>query len=151
MFLRNERILLKVVLGTSVLFLALAFSMVLAQVNTADLHGTITDPSGAVIANAEIKIQTLDTGLVRATRTKENGTFTFLALTPGRYSLQVSATGFQLTVVREITLTVGQQAELSLRLQVSPVLKAIEVLADTKLLEARRASITTTVAQRYIE
>lgn len=151
MFLRTERILLKVVLEASVLFLALVSSPVLAQVNTADLHGTITDPSGAVIADAEIKIQTLDTGLVRTARTNENGGYTFLALAPGRYSLQVSATGFQPTVVKEITLTVGQQAELPLRLQVSPLLKAIEVLADTKLLETRRSSVTTTVAQRFIE
>ena len=151
MFLRTGSTLLKVVLVSSVLFLALVSSVVLAQVNTADLHGKITDPSGAVIADAEIKIQTLDTGLMRTARTNESGNYDFLALAPGRYSVQVAATGFQPTVVREITLTVGQQAELSLRLQVSPLLKAIEVLADTKLIEARRSSVTTTVAQRFIE
>src|SRR5688572_26528376 len=94
MFLRTERTLLKVVLEMSVLFVALVSSVVLAQVNTADLHGTITDPSGAVIADAEIKIQTLDTGLVRTDRTNDNGNYDFLALAPGRYSLQVAATGF---------------------------------------------------------
>jgi hypothetical protein len=45
------------------LMLALTSSYVVAQVNTADLHGTISDPSKAVVADAEITVQTLDTGL----------------------------------------------------------------------------------------
>src|SRR2546425_818893 len=133
-----------------VLTLALASSYTVAQVNTADLHGTISDPSGAVVVNAEIMVQTLDTGFVRTTRTASDGSYTFVGLAPGRYSVRVLASGFRAATIKEITLMVGQQAELSLRLEVSPLLKAIEVLADTKLLEARRSSVTTTVAQRYI-
>jgi hypothetical protein len=45
-----------------VLFLALCVFLILAQVNSADLHGTVTDPSGAVIADAEIRIQTWTPG-----------------------------------------------------------------------------------------
>jgi hypothetical protein len=134
-----------------VLILTLASSYVIAQVNTADLHGIISDPSGAVVVNAEIVIQTLDTGFVRTTKTTPDGSYTFVGLAPGRYSVRVSASGFRPATVKEITLMVGQEAELSLRLEISPLLKAIEVLADTKLLETRRSSITTTVAQRYIE
>jgi carboxypeptidase family protein len=134
-----------------VLILALASSYTIAQVNTADLHGTISDPSGAVVVNAEILTQTLDTGFVRTTKTTPDGSYTFVGLAPGRYSVRVSASGFQSATVKEITLMVGQQAELSLRLEVSPLIKAIEVLADTKLLEVRRSSVTTIVAQRYIE
>src|SRR5262245_4130835 len=134
-----------------VLIAALFPSSGLAQSNTADLHGTVTDPSGAVVTNAEITVRSLDTGLVRTSKTADDGTYTFLALTPGRHSLRASASGFQPTLIKEFTLTVGQQAELSVRLEVSPLLKAIEVFAETNLLETRRTSITTTVAQRFIE
>src|SRR2546425_9592537 len=94
-----------------VLTLALASSYTVAQVNTADLHGTISDPSGAVVVNAEITIQTLDTGFVRATKTGPDGSYTFVGLAPTRYSVRVSASGFQSATVKEITLMVGQQAE----------------------------------------
>jgi hypothetical protein len=134
-----------------VLLMALTSSYTVAQVNTAGLYGTISDPSGAVVAKAEVMIQTLDTGFVRTIRTTPDGSYTFVGLAPGRYSVRVSASGFRSATIKEITLMVGQQAELSLRLEVSPLLKAIEVLADTKLLETRRSSVTTTVAQRYIE
>jgi hypothetical protein len=56
-----------------VLILTLVSSYVIAQVNTADLHGIISDPSGAVVVNAEIVIQTLDTGFVRSTKTMPDG------------------------------------------------------------------------------
>ncbi|HVN82196.1 MAG TPA: carboxypeptidase regulatory-like domain-containing protein [Terriglobia bacterium] len=134
-----------------VLFLVSISSFSFAQVNTAELHGIVNDPSGAMVADAEIKIQTLDTGFVRTVKTAPDGSYTFLALVPGHYSVQATAPGFSAIVVKEITLTIGQHAELPLKLELSPVLKAIEVLADTKLLEARRTSVTTTIAQRFIE
>ena len=53
-----------------------------AQVNTADLKGIITDPSGAVIGDAKVRVESLSTGRVRETTTRESGDYHFLALPP---------------------------------------------------------------------
>jgi hypothetical protein len=61
------------------------------------------------------------------------------------------ATGFRPVLSKEVVLTVGQRAELSFRLEVNPVMEAIEILSKTQLLEARRTSVATTIVERLIK
>jgi len=63
----------------------------------------------------------------------------------------VGAGGFRPALTKEIVLNVGQKAELSFRLEVSPIMEAIEVLAKTQMLEARRTSVSTTIVERLIK
>ena len=123
----------------------------LAQVNTAELYGIIKDPSGNTIARATIKVQTLDTGLARTMITPDSGTYAFLGLRPGLYSVSVEAAGFRPVLAKSITLTVGQKAELPFQLEISPVVEAVEILSNTQLLEARRVSVATTIVERLIK
>jgi len=122
-----------------------------AQTSTAELHGVLTDPSGNRVPSATITIQTLDTGLVRTFTTGDDGSYAFLGLRPGQYSVRISAAGFRPVVAKGVTLTVGQKAELSPRLAISPVMEAVEVLSNTQLLEARRTSVSTTILERLIK
>lgn len=137
--------------ATLITILVCKAAVILAQVNTAELYGVIKDPSGNLIPRATVKVETLDTGLVRKTITSDVGSYAFLGLRPGEYSLRVEATGFRSKVAKSITLTVGQKAELSLELEVSPVIEAVEVLSNTQLLEARRVSVATTMVERLIK
>jgi Carboxypeptidase regulatory-like domain len=109
-----------------------------AQTNTAELHGVVTDPASNRVPGATISVQTLDTGLARIFTTGDDGSYAFLGLRPGQYSVRLSAAGFRPVLVRGISLTVGQKAELSSRLAISPLMEAAEVLSNTQLLEARR-------------
>lgn len=96
-------------------------------------------------------MQTLDTGLARSFATNDDGSYAFLGLRPGQYSVRISAAGFRPVLAKGITLTVGQKAELSSRLEISPVMEAVEILSNTQLLEARRTSVATTIVERLIK
>jgi len=122
-----------------------------AQVTPAELRGLVKDPSANVVPGAEVRVQNLDTGLSRTVQTAESGSYSFLGLRPGRYSVYVEASGFRPALSKEIVLNVGQKAELSFRLEVSPIMVAIEVLSKTQMLEARRTSVSTTVVERLIK
>src|SRR5439155_17632024 len=66
-----------------------------AQVTTADVVGTVHDPTGAVIANANVAITNVGTGLTRTTQTSTSGDFVINLLPPGTYSVKVEAPSFK--------------------------------------------------------
>src|SRR5215470_14768179 len=63
--------------------------------NLGTIRGTVTDPNGAVIPNAAVKITDQTTGLARDVTTDADGNYEALALKPGTYKITVSATGFK--------------------------------------------------------
>src|SRR5579884_3699052 len=65
-----------------------------AQQATANVNGVVKDPSGAAIANAQVDLSNVNTGVVRKTSTSTDGIYNFPSVVPGVYSMQVSATGF---------------------------------------------------------
>ena len=81
------------------LFLCVAVALVsrnsLAQVTTAAIHGTVTDPAGAVIPNAEITVLNTSTGISNKTRSDDRGYFKFSQLQiGGPYTITVESQGF---------------------------------------------------------
>lgn len=144
-----ECLMNRVLLG--ILMLAFLGPIYQAQVNTADLQGVITDPSGAVIPDAKVKAENLATGLVRETRTRETGGYIFLALPPGQYNVSVAAPGFRPAVSRDVVVTVGQQAQLPFRLEISSLTEALLISANAALVETTRTALTTTIDQRAID
>src|SRR5262249_39397510 len=109
-----------------------------AQVNTADLKGIITDPSGAVVGDAKVRVESLSTGRVRETTTRESGDYHFLALPPGHYKISVEATHFRPAVAQEVELAIGQQAQLPFRLEISSLEEALVVTANPAIVESSR-------------
>ena len=68
-----------------------------AQVSGATLSGTISDPSGAVVAGAQVSIANRETGVTRAVTTDAGGLYSAPNLLPGAYDVTVTATGFSTT------------------------------------------------------
>jgi len=102
--------------------LALVFLLALsAEVGWADTSGTIrgtaSDISGAVLQNAKASATNEQTGEIRKLNTDANGSFEFLLLPVGTYTLRVENPGFKTSVVTGITLTVNQVATFDLRLK----------------------------------
>ena len=62
-----------------------------AQVNTADLSGTVTDPSGAALKGVNVTLTFVSTGASRSTTTNDTGYYSFVQLPPGRYKVTVDA------------------------------------------------------------
>src|SRR5713101_6497206 len=129
----------KVVAGF-VAFLALELSLsvsvpVYAQVAGGTIQGRITDPSGAVVPNAQVSISNVTTNNTRTAATNSDGLYSAPNLLPGAYSVTVSAPGFANEVAKDITLTVGATQRVNLTMRVGAITEHIEVTGAAPVVE----------------
>ena len=137
-------------------FIALALAATLtfgqAQVSTADLAGTVTDPNQAVVAGATVTARNLATGLTRNVTTSSEGAYTFIGLPPGDYEITAEAPSFKKVVVTPVRLTVGQSAELRINMEIGTPDVLVNVPGDSiELIETNRTSVANTIDQQRIE
>src|SRR5436305_3445603 len=107
--------------------LGLAASPIYGQAVSATLLGTVTDSSGAVIANAKVTATGTSTNSVRTAQTNESGNFTFPDITPGTYSITGEAAGFKREVRPRIDVVVNTSTRVDMQLQPGSVNESIEV------------------------
>src|SRR2546425_584543 len=100
-------------------------SQAYTQVAGATVSGTVTDPSGAVIPNAQVSITDVATGVTRNVTTGGAGFYTAPNLLPGTYEIRITAPGFSTLVRTGITLTVGAQQALDIKMQVGQVSQTV--------------------------
>ena len=129
-----------------------AATMVWAQSSaTASLQVGVKDPNGAVIKNATVIVTDDAKGISRSTTENTDGEYQFLQLTPGTYTVSVSAAGFAKTVAKSVVLTIGQRAELPVAMQLASVSEVVDVSTTTQLVETQTTQPTTTIDQERIE
>ncbi len=123
-----------------------------AQV-TADaaLAGVVKDSSGAVVPDAQVRLDRVDTGAVRETRTSGQGEYRFDLLPPGTYNVTISVSGFQTKVIRNVTLAVGQTVTNNVILEVGQQTQTVTVEATPPLLNSEKTDVSTTITPREIE
>jgi hypothetical protein len=112
----------RTMLSSLALFAALAILLgfaAQAQVVSGTIAGTVTDPSGAVIANAKVLVHNDDTGVQRNLTTSSSGSFTAAAIPIGSYTVTVDAASFASYKRTGIVLTVGEILNLNLSLKVT--------------------------------
>ena len=127
----------------SVLVLSiLATSAAYGQV-TAGLIGRVVDASGAVIPNAQVTLTETSTNVHQQTISSSAGDYTFTALNPGTYRLDVLAPGFEHLSRTGITASVGQTVSADLTLIVGSDTQTIQVTGDVPLLQAAQSDIET--------
>ena len=132
-------------------FLCVSFSVWgQSEVGLTAINGTVSDPSGAVIAEAAVILRSQDTGLRRETKTTEAGFYTVPSLPPGAYELTVTREGFATAVRKDIRLTVGSASTLNIQLVLGSTSQVADVTATVDLVETSRTAATTTVGQRQI-
>src|SRR2546429_7381141 len=114
-----------------VLFLSLVVntSSCLAQTVGASLQGTVYDPSGGFVPGAAIEIRNAEQGAVRALITDDKGRYREPLLPPGEYELRVKVAGFQPVVLKGIKLTIGQDAVLDVKLEITGGGESLKVSA----------------------
>ena len=110
----------------------LSLSMVgLAQELAATLTGTVTDPSGAVVAGATVSVHSDDTGAdLRTVTTSSTGNFNITNLPAGRYTVTVKNGGFQAYVAKDVILNVAEKHTLDVALKTGKVTETLEVTAE---------------------
>jgi hypothetical protein len=114
------------------------------------INGTVTDPSGNVIPGAEIALKSLDTNTGRNSVSSASGVYFLPSIPPGRYSLTISAVGFQSFVVPEIDLTVNQSRTIDAQMSIGAVKQTVQVSASAVALDTTTANIGTVVQHRDI-
>ena len=124
--------------GRLTLFLTAALVLLnprvaLPQANTATLHGTVTDPSGAVISSAKITLTNEGTRAATTQEAGSGGEYVFPFVPPASYSLQIEAAGFKTLTVAGIILSAGQQARLANTLELGQVSDSVKVEASASL------------------
>ena len=116
-----------------------------AQVSGATLAGTVTDSSGAVIPNAQVSIKDVSTGVTRNVYSDSAGLYTAPNLLPGTYEIRVTAMGFSTEVHKGITLTVGAQQALDIKMQVGQVSQTVEVTTEAPTVELISSTLSAVV------
>src|SRR3989454_10921690 len=106
----------------------------LAQIGNASLGGTVMDPSGGVIADAELALTSQATGFEAKAVSNERGEYTFRNLTPGTYDLKVTKTGFQNYVQKDIVLTINQFGRADATLKVGATSETVTVEGENTLI-----------------
>jgi carboxypeptidase family protein/TonB-dependent receptor-like protein len=133
-------------IAAAALFLAVLVSIPAgAQVAGGSLAGTITDPSGAGIPQAEMTIKNVATGVEHNLTTNENGFYTATNLLPGIYDVTISAKGFNTEVKSGITINVGARQVFDLTLQIGTVSHRVEVTSEAPAIQLASSDISATV------
>ncbi|MBK9166872.1 MAG: carboxypeptidase regulatory-like domain-containing protein, partial [Bryobacterales bacterium] len=119
---------------------------------TGRIHGRVTDSSGLSVAQAEVTVT--NTGLNRAIRVTTNpeGVYVAPKLLLGTYQVSVRVPGFKLSVIEDVHLESGSNAELNFRLELGAVTESVSVVASPNIIDtttgAQVSSISDTLASR---
>src|ERR1700687_3639660 len=100
-----------------------------ADVSTASLRGTVSDETGALVANAEVKVTSAERGVEHTVTTSASGVYLVPFLTPGVYDVRIQSKGFETHILKGVQLTVGQIAVFDVQLRVGAV--SAEVFVTT--------------------
>jgi hypothetical protein len=122
------------------LFATFAYSQ---SVVTGDLTGTVTDPSGAVIPNANVSIKNDASGESQSTHTNDQGQYRFSLLKPGSYTLAVQASGLANTE-RHVVVSLGQVTNVPVKVGIAGTSTTVEVTEQTPLIDTENANLATT-------
>ena len=134
------------------IFLAMLFSVCLsfAQQITGSVTGTVTDPGGAAVAGASVKLTNTGTDATQTVTTDADGNFRFLLLPPGNYSAQISSPGFKSYVRAGIVVEVDRSIAVPVSLQIGQVNETVEVSGASPLLEPNTSSLGTVMEEKKV-
>lgn len=137
-------VVLVMVLGVSLL------TSVHAQVAGGTMLGTVKDPSGAVVAGAQVTIMNIATGVPRVVPTDGNGSYSAANLLPGVYSITVSAPGFAVEEQSGIDVTVGSQMLINVKLRPGTTREKIEVQSVTPGVQLTTSALSDQVGSKTV-
>src|ERR1019366_1473387 len=110
-----------------VAFVLLSTAMLVGQTFRGTILGSVTDPSGAFVAGATVKVRNLATGLERTTVTSGDGSYTVSELPIGTYSVTVTQSGFQTAITNDVEVNVATERRVDAQLKTGQVTQMVEV------------------------
>ena len=136
--------------GIALLLYVFSSGPVHAQIVGGTVSGTISDKSGAVVANATVSLTNLATSVTTAVTTNAQGFYSVPNLLPGDYQQKVSAAGFEISIRKGIVLTVGAQMVSNVEMKVGAVNETVEVSDQLQDLQLESSSISSSTDSHTI-
>ena len=129
----------------------LAGARTFAQAVNGTLLGTLTDSSGAVVANANVSATEVSTGQVRTTQTNTSGNYVFPDLVPGTYKVLAEAHGFKKEERSDLRLDVNSTVRADLIMQPGAVSELLEVTGAAPVLQTDRADVAQKIDETQLK
>src|SRR6266849_824513 len=121
-----------------------------AQTFRGAINGTVTDPSGGLVANAAVKATENSTGIDHTTVTTSDGAFAFQDIPLGFYKVTVTAAGFPVYTVDKVEVTAGKIYSLPVNLRMQQQSTTVEVSAAALTLDTSTATQNMTIASDVV-
>ena len=117
---------------------------------TANIQGTVTDSTGAVIPNATVTLTNEATQTTQTTKTSSAGVYLFPGVQVGQYDLSTTATGFKTYVQKGIVLDVGSSISVNPALVVGATTQSVEVHAGSLALQTEDPTLKQVIGQHAV-
>lgn len=138
------------VIFSAALSLLLTGGVVQAQIATASLNGTVTDPSGALIPGATVSLKNVATNIERTTSTNSAGHYVLVNINPGRYTLTVHKDGFSTVTQPEFALEVNQTSTVDFSLHLGSTVESVTVEAAEVGLQTSTSELGTVIEKQSV-
>ena len=142
---------LLVALFAIVAAVALSTEPASAQVLYGSLVGNITDPNGAVVPGAAVTATDQNTGVAKTTTSDPGGSYQFIDLQPGSYSVKISLSGFKTSERRDIPVALNNVTRTDIRLEVGDVRQEVTISGEAPVLQTDRAETHAEVSSIELE
>ena len=134
-----------IVAGVVIAALALFVPPTVLGQASAGITGTVTDPSGAVVANANVTVTNEGTNVSDKTTTSSAGTYAFRGLNPGKYTVTVEAQGFKKNVQSGVIVEVSKTDTIDLALATGAAAETVQVTASEIALNTTQPELGSTI------
>src|SRR6185436_6185524 len=128
----------------------LGLAALLPGQTSGEIAGEVRDPSGSVIAGADVKVVNKGTAAERTASTNESGLYNFPNLLPGVYDVTVTKSGFQTMTRTDLTLQVQQVARVDFAMQIGQTTQTVEVTCAAALLTTESATVGSVIENKRI-
>ena len=122
-----------------------------AQVATADVVGSVTDNTGAVLPNARVSITNIGTNTTRAGATNASGDYVFNLLPIGQYSIRIESDGFKAFTATNLTLVGGDRTRVDAKMEVGATTEVVNISVEANVLQTDTSTIGTAITGRLVQ
>lgn len=121
------------------------------QMENGTIYGSVTDPTGAVVPDATIRLTDVDRGLEIEVSTGSTGFYTFATVSPGHYQIRVEKSGFKTVLLTGITVNVQDNLEDNFKLDVGSASDAITVTANAANVNTTDGAVSSVVDHTFAD
>jgi hypothetical protein len=108
---------------------------------TGAISGTVTDPTGAMVVGAQVKVTNVATGETRAAQSNDHGMYVVTLLQPGQYKVVVTKQGFKAASSPDVQVIVAETEALNIQLQTGAVTETVTVATSNVQLDTESSEL----------